>query len=86
MAHNLLGDKNTKEYSTNKRFDFLFDSENKISMQQIFEVFRNRYEGTKYDENSDDFDKRRVIGAEGQFNVHVAQVNQNLPKEMCINA
>ena len=86
IGHQLLApSKFSDDYSLDARYPLCFTPDEKVSVQDICRVFRNRYEGTKYSPDETGRIDMRPIGTETSLSGHVIQVFPNLPAEMsCI--
>lgn len=82
MGHYFLNPSTAGNYDTLVRYDLLFDPQEKVSLDKVFETLRYRYEGTPYCPDVNGSDDIRVIGAESQQSVHAIQVNPEAPEEI----
>ena len=72
-------------YTTDTRYDLFYQPDEPVTLKQLFEVSRARFEGTPYcPEENDDVTFMRVIGVEVQVNIGIAQTFDNLPPEMAV--
>lgn len=72
-----------KEYSDDDFLPLFYSPDKKVSVFDVFKVFRYRYEGTPYDMMDSENDERRPIGVTRSSDVHVIQVYSDLPKDTC---
>ncbi|MCR4924240.1 MAG: C69 family dipeptidase [Lachnospiraceae bacterium] len=77
------GDKQAGEYDSGIYYPLQFTPEKNISVIDIMNLYRDRYEGTSYDMRLGGNDFYRPIGTTRQTNVHIVQVFSELPKESC---
>ncbi|MDY2960535.1 MAG: C69 family dipeptidase [Hornefia sp.] len=70
-----------KDYSDETFYPFLYSPDKKVSVLEIMKLFRNRYEGTKYDMNLSENGNRRPIGTERSSDVHIIQNYKSLPTD-----
>ena len=70
-----------KEYSDKTFYPLFYKPEAKVSTLQIMDLFRDRYEGTKYDMNKPENKSRRPIGVTKSSDIHIIQNFANMPKE-----
>ncbi|MCD7769232.1 MAG: C69 family dipeptidase, partial [Oscillospiraceae bacterium] len=70
------------EYETKTRYDLFYEPDELVSLEDIFDLTRSRYEGTEYcpDETGESI---RIIGIERQVNCAVIQTYTDLPAAMC---
>ncbi len=61
-------------------FDLFMTPDEKVSLQDVMELQKYRYEGTEFDANKDD--EVREIGTERQAECHVLQIKENYPEEL----
>ena len=82
MGHYFLNPDTAGTYNTFKRYDLFFNPKEKVKIQDVFETFRYRYEGTQYNPEETNRDDIRVIGTEAQNAVHAIQINEDAPAEI----
>lgn len=70
------------DYKKEDRYPLCFEPDEKVSLTQVCELMRNRYEGTKYDPDKTGRKDMRVIGSDTSMSVHVVQVYPDLPADM----
>lgn len=80
-GHQLLAPSTAGEYDTYTNYPLFFEPDEKVSLQDVFAVFRNRFEGTDYCPDETGSESMRVIGIETQAHVHVLQVYPELPAD-----
>lgn len=76
LLHGSVGD-NTRNIS----YDMFFTPKQKITLKEVMDVTRSRYEGTRYDANLPENKYVRVIGTSRQEECHVLQIRPNMPVE-----
>ena len=59
----------------------MYSPDKKVSVLEIMQLFRNRYEGTKYDMNLPENARRRPIGTVRSSDVHIIQNYVDLPQD-----
>ncbi|WP_407423586.1 C69 family dipeptidase, partial [Methanobrevibacter sp.] len=58
----------------------------KVSIEDVSQIYRNRYDGTEYSPDETGRGDMRVIGSETTLSAHIVQVFPNLPAEMsCVS-
>ena len=70
------------DYDEDAFYPLCFDPDHKVSLQEIMELLRNRYEGTEYSPDEMGRTDMRVIGTDTALSVHIVQVYPDLPAEM----
>ena len=70
------------DYDKDALYPLCFSPDKKIGVQDVMEILRNRYEGTKYSPDETGRDDMRVIGTDMVMSVHVAQVFHDVPADM----
>lgn len=81
IGHKLLSN-SYGEYDRNTKFPLCFSPDEKVSLQSVMEIMRNRFEGTEYSPDETGRTDMRVIGTDTALSVHVAQIDPNLPADM----
>ena len=67
-------------------YPLCFTPDKKVSMEDVCQIYRNRYEGTEYSPDETGRGEIRVIGTETTLSAHVLQVYPDLPAEMsCVS-
>ena len=82
IGHQILAPSAYKEYDKNALYPLCFKAEKKVSLIDVMEIMRNRYEGTEYSPDETGRTDMRVIGTDTALSVHVAQVYPDLPMDM----
>ena len=62
-------------------YPLCFTPEKKVSLTDVMEIMRNRFDGTEYSPDETGRTDVRVIGTETALSVHIAQIYPNLPAE-----
>lgn len=74
-----------EDYEASARYPLCFTPDKKVSMDDVCQLIRNRYEGTEYDPDTTGRKDMRVIGTDTALSVHVLQFYPDFPAEMgCI--
>lgn len=81
-GHMLLSPSTVGDYNINAYYPLFFKPEKQVALQDVFRIFRDRYEGTEYCPTVNKDPHLRCIGDEGQGMVHVIEVYSDLPAEM----
>ena len=82
MGHVLLAPSTAGEYDTYTNYPLFYAPDGKVGLEDIFELFRNRYEGTEWAPDETGRIDQRVIGTETQATSHVIQVFDDVPAEI----
>lgn len=83
-GHVLFAPSTAGEYATETRYDLFYQPDEKITLNDVFDMTRSRYEGTEYcPEDKEDYAyDTRVIAIERQMNIGVIELYDSLPAEM----
>lgn len=81
-GHVLFAPSTAGEYATETRYDFFYQPDEKVSLQDVLEMTRSRYEGTEFDPDANNLIGMRIIGVENQINCNAIEVYDNLPADM----
>lgn len=63
-------------------FELFTKADEKISLEDVMELQRYRYEDTAYNVNLEENKTKRAIGTENQAECHIFQMTESLPKEV----
>ncbi len=74
MGHYFFNKNTAGEYDTFSRYPLFFEPKEKVSLKQVFELYRYRYEGTPFDPEITKSETVRLIGTESQFSIHALQI------------
>ena len=87
IGHQILAPSNfSADYNHDASYPLCFTPDKKVSAEDVSQIYRNRYEGTKYCPDETGRIDMRVIGTDTTLSAHVIQVFPNLPKEMsCVS-
>lgn len=81
-GHVLFAPDTVGEYVTEERYNYFYQPAEKVTLKQVFEMTRSRYEGTEFNPDEYDHVGMRVIGIERQVNCNAIEVYSDLPAEM----
>ena len=86
IGHQILApSKFSSDYNHDAMYPLCFTPDRKVSVQDVCQILRNRYEGTKYSPDETGRTDVRVIGTDTALSAHVIQVFPDLPAEIsCI--
>ena len=87
IGHQLLApSKFGADYNHNSIYPLCFTPDKDVSLEDVCQILRNRYEGTKYSPDETGRMDTRVIGTETALSAHVMQVFPNISAEMsCVS-
>ena len=87
IGHHILApSKFSAEYNHNAMYPLCFAPDRKVSLQDVSQLMRNKFEGTQYSPDETGKKGIRVIGTDTALSAHIIQVFPNLPAEMsCIS-
>lgn len=83
VGHDIFAPSAELRYDSKEEYDTFFAPDEKVSIKEAFEFFRNRFEGTMFD-LSDDENKAELRGINNQLvsAVQMIQVFDDVPKEL----
>ena len=79
IGHKLLAPGDYGDYRIEDRYPLTFAPQNKVSLQTVMEIMRNRYDGTEYSPDETGRKDMRVIGTDASLSVHIVDLNPHLP-------
>lgn len=79
IGHKLLAPSAYGDYDKNDRYPLVFTPENRVSLESVMELMRNRYEGTPYSPDETGRIDMRVIGTDTSMSVHIVEIDPSLP-------
>ena len=79
VGHDIFAASQELDYDAKEGFDVFFTPDEKVSVTQAFDFFRNRYEGTEFDLVDDDNEYYWGINNQTVGNVTVAQIFDDVP-------
>ena len=83
IGHFMFAPSENVAFDPEKGIDVFFTPDEKISMDQVFEFFRSRYEGTDYDlETNENKENYWGINNQTAVNAHVFQIFDGVPAAM----
>ncbi len=82
MGHYFFAKSTAGDYETRRRYPLFFKPDKKVSLKDVFEFYRFRYEGTEYCPETNGRNDIRLVGTEAQFNVHAIQIHHDEKPEM----
>ena len=87
IGHQILApSKFGADYNRDTMYPLCFTPDKKVSLQDVCQILRNRYEGTKYSPDETGRNDTRPIGTDTAMSAHVIQVFPDLPAEMsCVS-
>ena len=87
MGHQLLSPSNySADYNLNAMYHLCFTPDKNVSIEDVCQIIRNRFEGTEFSPEENGRIDVRVIGTDTALSVHALQVFPDLPAEMsCVS-
>jgi len=79
IGHKVLAPSAYGDYNKDDLYPLVFSPENRVSLQTVMELMRNRYEGTPYSPDETGRIDMRVIGTDTSMSVHIVQMHPDLP-------
>lgn len=83
-GHVLFAPSTAGEYATETRYDLFYQPDEPVTLTEVFDMTRGRYEGTEFcPETQENYAyNTRVIATERQVNIGAIEVYDDLPAEM----
>ncbi|MBQ9823299.1 MAG: C69 family dipeptidase [Solobacterium sp.] len=82
IGHQILAPSQYGEYDKTEKYPLCFEPEKKVSLQDVMEIMRNRFEGTEFNPDETGRTDIRVIGTDTALSVHAAQIYKDLPADI----
>ncbi|MDO5329749.1 MAG: C69 family dipeptidase [Coriobacteriia bacterium] len=82
IGHKVMAPSTAGTYSTYAELPLFYKPDSKISVGQVAELLRNRFEGTQYCPETNPDDYIRVIATEEQTKTHILQTYRDVPPEI----
>ncbi len=79
IGHKVLAPSAYGDYDKGDRYPLTFVPDNRVSLQTVMELMRNRYEGTPYSPDETGRIDMRVIGTDTSMSVHIVHLRPDLP-------
>lgn len=80
-GHNLLAPSTAGDFTPNTFSPLLYTPDEKVTIQDVIEVYRCRYEGTAYDLTLEGQEGNRAIAVSTTPDTHIVQIYDDLPAE-----
>ena len=86
MGHQILApSKYNEDFNLYAKYPLCFTPDKNVSMEDVCEIMRNRFNGTKYSPDETERYDMRVVGTDTALSTHIIQVFPDLPADMsCI--
>lgn len=83
IGHRILSDDaDYAKYSKQQKYPLAFKPSKQVSLQDVMEIMRNRFESTEYDADATGRPDMRVIGTDTSLSTHILQIYPNVPADM----
>lgn len=79
IGHRILSPSVYGDYDLTAKYPLCFEPDSRVSLEDVMELIRNRYEGTEYSPDETGRTDMRVIGTDAAMSVHIAQVYPDVP-------
>jgi len=83
MGHKILAASTAGDYDSKTYYPLFYKPDSKVSVLDVMDIYRNRFQGTKYDMSKSKNAALRAIGANTQSDIHIVQVFSDMPKDCC---
>ncbi len=80
IGHQILSE-GYEEYDKDDIYPLTFKAGKKVSIDDVFEIMRNRFDGTEYSPDETGRTDMRVIGTDTALSVHAVQIYSDLPAD-----
>ncbi len=86
-GHKLLAPSNfSADYNHDAMYPLCFTPDKKVSIEDVCQIMRDRFEGTQYSPDETERIDMRVIGSDTSLSAHIVQLFPNISSEMsCVN-
>lgn len=81
-GHQVFAPSRKEAYGTQTVYDLFFAPDAKVSLADVMEFTRSRYEGTEFCPDENGRNDMRVVGTETQYSCDVTEIHQELPTEL----
>jgi len=81
-GHRILSPSTSEDYNHSTYYPLFFRPDSKIDVATVKKVFRDRYDGTRYNPEESGCNMYRTIADEAQEEIHIIEVYDNLPAPM----
>ena len=82
IGHQILAPSAYGDYNKEDLYPLCFAPDEKVSVQDVMEIMRNRFENTEYSPDETGRTDMRVIGTDTALSVHIGQIDPTLPADM----
>ena len=82
IGRQVLSPSTAEDYRTDAAYPLCFAPDQKVSLQDVMELMRNRFEHTEYSPDETGRTDMRVIGTDTALSVHIVQIRPDLPADM----
>lgn len=82
VGHDLFAPSEELDYDVDEGYDVFFTPDEKVSIKQAFEFYRNRFEGTAYDLSDYENDYYWGINNQAVGNADIIQIFNDVPDEL----
>ncbi|WP_051200977.1 C69 family dipeptidase [Butyrivibrio sp. XPD2002] len=82
IGHRILSPSSYDDYDKNAIYPLCFAPDKKVSLQDVMELMRNRYENTKYSPDETGRTDMSVIGTDESMSVHIIQIYPSAKPDM----
>lgn len=83
IGHQIFSPSTVSAYNVKDLYPLFYSPDEKVSLNQIFEFFRNRFEGTPYSPDATGKTDVRVVASESSASVHAVEIDSEAPAEVC---
>lgn len=83
-GHNVFAPSTSGDYNIKTKYPLFYKPDHKISLQDVEQLFRDRYEQTPYSLDTNGKNSYRAINIETSQSTHVTQIFKDVPAEMAL--
>lgn len=83
-VHSLLSPSTSTSYNVHTKIPLFYKPDKKITLNEIMDIYRDRFEGTEFSIDANGKGSYRPINTETSQSIHLTQIYKDLPANMCL--
>lgn len=84
IGHKILSPSTVGDYSATTKYPLFYKPDNNVSIEDVMEIYRDRYDDTQYDLDINGKGSYRSISVDKSQSTHVLQVFKDLPEDIAL--